>query len=944
MNFTVRNTMRLFMAPLFSMMVLSGCNDVKKDETIGDLKSKPIDYQQVESVSPARKYAIENYKSYIDMAEFKTHYAEALRRMADLELETSEAGRAQAGDKHEVDSTLMLSSIEHYNTYLKTYPGHEKNDLIFYQLAKAYSLTGEIEKSKSMLDKIVSQYPSSRYIDEVQFRRGEMLFVWREYEQAEQAYASIISRNIKTPLYEKALYKLGWAQFKQSNYIQSIGTYLTLLDIKEQENKVTQYGIDDQVSKSEREFITDSLRVISLSLSYQGGYQTINKVLGGAAKPKHYEPLIYKQLGELYVKKERYRDAASTYMEFTKRHPQNRRAPEFHMYALSAYKDGGINEEIVQSKILYVGNYGVGTKFLSTQAIEDKSKIEEHLITHIRELANYFHAQARKTGKFKDYMLAANWYRKYIKSFPKDTGTSDMNFLLAESLHDAKSYKQSLVEYEKTAYEYHPFKKSSEAGYAALLTYNTLISLAKAENKKGLEQQALSSAIRFSNTFPEDKRAPAVIAKTAEKLLAAKKYTQASEFSQRIIQSKTVKDKSLRRTAWIVYAHSQFELQQFAVAEKAYGEAISRISLKQKKDAKLRNDLSEKLAASIYKQGEIFKNKGENKLAVYQFMRLGKSVPNSSIRFAAEYDAATLYVQMKEWSSAVGILTGLQKSYPNKKSYKQGIVSKLALAYTESGRFEKAAAQINVLSSMAKNPEERRALLWESAEMYEKANYRKQAINQYDLYIRKYPRPFAQYVEAHHRVAEYYKSKKASKTHKKWLKKLIQVEKKGANKRTERTRYLAASASFDLAKPELAYFKAVKLNRPLKKNLNIKKKRMKAAIGAYKKVLAYKVAEFTTASTYYMGDIYNHLAASLMESQRPKGLSADELEQYDILLEEQAYPFEEKSIDIHSSNITRTEQGIYDEWIKKSMSILADMQPVRYNKHEILEPYVLITH
>jgi len=76
-----------------------------------------------------------------------------------------------------------------------------------------------------------------------------MLFVWREYQQAEQAYESIIFRNIKTPLYEKALYKLGWAKFKQSNYIESIETYVALLDIKEQENKVTHYGINRKVSK-----------------------------------------------------------------------------------------------------------------------------------------------------------------------------------------------------------------------------------------------------------------------------------------------------------------------------------------------------------------------------------------------------------------------------------------------------------------------------------------------------------------------------------------------------------------------------------------------------------------------------------------------------------------------------------------------------------------------
>ena len=119
---------------------------------------------------------------------------------------------------------------------------------------------------------------------------------------------------------------------------------------------------------------------------------------------------------------------------------------------------------------------------------------------------------------------------------------------------------------------------------------------------------------------------------------------------------------------------------------------------------------------------------------------------------------------------------------------------------------------------------------------------------------------------------------------------------------------------------------------------------MELAIKSLKKVMAYKVAEFSTASTYKMGEIYNHLAHSLMESQRPKGLSADELEQYGILLEEQAYPFEEKSVDIHSLNAKRTKQNIYDEWIKKSLAVLRSIQPVQYSKHEKIESYVLITH
>jgi hypothetical protein len=81
-----------------------------------------------------------------------------------------------------------------------------------------------------------------------------------------------------------------------------------------------------------------------------------------------------------------------------------------------------------------------------------------------------------------------------------------------------------------------------------------------------------------------------------------------------------------------------------------------------------------------------------------------------------------------------------------------------------------------------------------------------------------------------------------------------------------------------------------------------------------------------------------------MKSQRPKGLSADELEQYEVLLEEQAFPFEEKAIDIHVANVNRTQDGIYDKWVKNSLGVLGKLQPVRYAKIERVESYVEVVN
>ena len=104
--------------------------------------------------------------------------------------------------------------------------------------------------------------------------------------------------------------------------------------------------------------------------------------------------------------------------------------------------------------------------------------------------------------------------------------------------------------------------------------------------------------------------------------------------------------------------------------------------------------------------------------------------------------------------------------------------------------------------------------------------------------------------------------------------------------------------------------------------------------------MSYKVAEVTTAATYQIGEVYHDFARALMKSQRPKGLSADELEQYELLLEEQAFPFEEKAIDIHVANANRTQDGIYDEWVRNSLEVLGKLQPVRYAKIERIESYV----
>ena len=100
------------------------------------------------------------------------------------------------------------------------------------------------------------------------------------------------------------------------------------------------------------------------------------------------------------------------------------------------------------------------------------------------------------------------------------------------------------------------------------------------------------------------------------------------------------------------------------------------------------------------------------------------------------------------------------------------------------------------------------------------------------------------------------------------------------------------------------------------------------------------MAEVTTAATYEMAELYRTLAKDLMASERPKNLKGEELEEYNTLLEEQVFPFEEQAIKAHELNAARAKDGVYDEWVQKSFQALAELKPARYGKTELTQDVV----
>ena len=195
-------------------------------------------------------------------------------------------------------------------------------------------------------------------------------------------------------------------------------------------------------------------------------------------------------------------------------------------------------------------------------------------------------------------------------------------------------------------------------------------------------------------------------------------------------------------------------------------------------------------------------------------------------------------------------------------------------------------------------------------------------------------------MQAQERLAALYKVEGDLNKRNFWLNKIVQNYFLGKELNTQHTQQLAARSATELAEPVYNQYKRIRLTQPLKRSLKKKRKAMKDATKAYTRIAEIGVIEQTTKSTHRIAEIYKDFASSIMDSERPRGLDELALEEYEILLEDQAIPFEDKAIEIFQTNTERTLDGVWDNWVKDSYKSLETLMPGRYKKPALREDFI----
>lgn len=918
-------------------LALAQASVAAEQKTIKDLQSKPVEVRKDNKMPASSSKAMENYRRFLELQKTDPQLrAEAMRRLGDLNLESGELERMES----EVTAIDLQGgeAIKLYSTLLKAYPNYPRNDQVLYQLARAYETTGQPEQALATLDRVVKSYPQSPQLDEVQFRRGELLFSAKNYPEAQNAYNVVVQRGASSAFYEQSLYKHGWSLFKQSLNEEGLPSFAGVLDQKllgGKGGKSTKRV--ESLKRADRELVQDTLRVMAITFSYLEGAESLDAFLNKRGDAP-YSHLLYSQLGDLYVEKQRYQDAATTYRAYVARNPNSDFAPNLAMQGIEAYRKGGFTQLVLDGKHEYVERYNFGTAFWQGRDRAKYPQVVKELKTNLKDVATYFHATAQKSKKPEDFQEAAKWYRDYLKSFPDDPDSAATNYLLAETLFESKQFSEAATEYERTAYFYPKNDKSATAAYAALVAYKQEEERLSGTAKTEWHAKATDAGVKFAQAFPEHPDSSGVLTRAAEDIFAARDLPRAIQISEMVLARQPPVEAPKQRIAWTILAQANFDQGHYDKAEPAYLKARDLVGT----DEKMRADLTERLAATVYKQGEAKQKSGDSAGAVEDFLRVASVAPSSTIRSTAEYDAATQLITLKQWDRAISVLEDFRRAYPKNDLIPEA-GRKLAVAYTEANRPGQAAVEFERIAADPKEDRKvQREALMQSADLYTKANDMPKAVSMLEKFVATNPTPISDAMEARQRLADIAGKNGDVAKRDTWYREIVKADSTAGAARTDRTRYLAAKAQLSLAQPVRDAFRGVRLTAPLKKSLVGKRQALDKALGAYKQAAEYNVAEVTTAATFETAELYRTLAKDLMASERPKSLSGDALEQYNTLLEEQVFPFEEQAIKIHELNTARAKEGIYDESVRKSFQVLAEMKPGRYGKTEQVQDVVTV--
>jgi len=614
-----------------------------------------------------------------------------------------------------------------YKKILQQYPDYERLDEVIFRLGQGLMEAGKAGQGVSYLQRLVNNYPDSRYIPNANLSLAEHFFKDGVLGAAENKYERVLDFE-DDPNYDYALYKLGWVQYNQGRYRDTIQTFKKVVERTDNE-----LGFQDQA-------INDL--VVAYAEVENGWTEMRDYFLEVRDREFTYDKLA--DLASLYEGQGKNRSAIQVYQYFIDQRGDHKRAPVWMESIVQARKKIGEfpeTEKSINKYVSYLSRNGTWWKKNEGNegARETARKFKQASLAF---LANKYHNRAQDEEETKFYTKAADYYEEYIDRFPDDPASFDMNFFLGDiyllkldEYETAATFYQKVVDLykddnvPKEAEEKEIRSMVKDAAYGVVNCYNELVkehhpdsilvrmaeyaeknpgeTYQAKDKEKGppsekdpnekvellkWEEKFVKASDQYSEMFPDTDITPTVDFVAAEVYKARGHYAECIDRYENIIENAS--EHRYASFAGNSLLEANYVLENWAEVEKWARHLLENKIF----DITPKESLHQAIAFAINEKAKELKDGGETQKAANELLRLAKEFPDSKLAPGAIFNAAAIYESGDEVKKAVAQYKRVLNDYPRDEKAPEALFVLGAIAESRAN-FGKAASYFSRLGS-----------------------------------------------------------------------------------------------------------------------------------------------------------------------------------------------------------------------------------------------------
>ncbi|MHB8416871.1 MAG: tetratricopeptide repeat protein [Myxococcales bacterium] len=656
-------------------------------------------------------------------------------------------------------------SIQLYKRMLATWPRYRFTDAVYYLLGYCDEQQGDQSGADEAFAALIQHFPRSKFVPEAWLRQGEFYFdavsgnPTEALKKAAIAYQHVIDYP-NQPLYDKAIYKLGWTYYRLDDYGDAVQAFVRLLDYYLKKS----HGQGEKLGDMQNEAL--QYTAICFSDDKWGGVDKAEayfRSLGG----RPYERDVYKRLGDIYYDETHTDFAVAAYKLALARAPLAPDAPLIQAKIVQAYaRDRAFDKQTAERERLvstyaegtpwYAANRGNGDAVVAAKDMAERA-LRDAAIYHIEQAIAY-----KKDGKielaFTEYRTAAAAFGEYLARYPHAKDVYELTYYYADALYNSLQFALAAREYQAVRDMTIDHQYEREAAHDAVLSWQNEIDrllqakqlpprpVLKSTDRGGAVprpeamQPVYTDMVRasdaFVNLFPADPLAPAVAYKAAESFYVFNQFDEARCRFKDII-ARWPRNEVAQYAANLTI-ETYLASKDWANVTAATTQLLSASGGVVQKGSELEQTLVKFQLAGIFKLAQQEMDASHYQKAAKLFLELVQRNPQHEFADKALNNAAVCYEKTRRFDSALKIYERIVNEYP-KSSLADQALFRVASDAEQSYDFDKAVDRYQLLVDKYPNSKNRASALHDAAQLLEGLQRYADAATAYRRYAELFP-------------------------------------------------------------------------------------------------------------------------------------------------------------------------------------------------------------